>query len=137
MDIYNDKPVLKEKRRQGRQPKFTYEYMLTIGKAIVEDGMRYREAAKLFGCSHGLLTSAKKMYLTGQPSKNHIPDEPTLETQVNRQKDQLDKLKQEIGELYLENQMLKKALYLSQQIKKGNSSVITSENLDQYLKDVK
>jgi len=41
-------------------------------------------------------------------------------------------LKREIGELYLENLMLKKALYHSRQIKKENSSIITEENLAQF-----
>jgi hypothetical protein len=45
-------------------------------------------------------------------------------------------LKTEIGELYLENLMLKKALEFSRQIKNEDSSVITSENLDQLPEDV-
>ena len=137
MDIRNSNPVMKEKKRPGREPMFSFEFMMMIGKAVTDDGMKYREAAKTFNCSHGLINSARKMYLSGQPTKNHKPEEANYESMYNRVQDQMAKLKQEIGELYIENQMLKKALYVSQQIKKGNSSVITSENLEQYLEAAK
>ena len=50
---------------------------------------------------------------------------------------QMRDLKHEIAELYLENLMLKKMVQHSQRIKKENSSVITSENLDQHRKGAK
>ncbi len=45
-------------------------------------------------------------------------------------------LETEIGELYLENLMLKKALEYSQQLKKEDLSVITFEHLDPLPEDV-
>lgn len=57
-------------------------------------------------------------------------------TKDQRYEFQLRELKHEIAELYLENLMLKKALQFSQQVKRENSSVITSENSGQSLRDV-
>ncbi len=128
---------MQDKQRPGRQPKFTYEFMMMIGRKVVEDKMKYKDIAKLFGCSHGLINSARKMYLTGQPSINFTPQENAVETKIGRMEDQISNLKEQVGELYLENSMLKKALYHSGQIKRNNSSVITSENLDQYQEVVK
>ena len=91
----------------------------------------------MFGCSHGVVSNAKKMYLSGQIPEGYLPEEVPLERQVKKLQEQVDNLKREIGDLYVENRLLKKAQSLSQQRRKRPSSVITSENLDQYLKDVK
>ena len=64
-------------------------------------------------------------------------NEPSDELKMFRLEEQVKELKGEIGDLYLQNQMLKKALYHSQQKKKDNSSVITSENLAQFQKGAK
>ena len=135
MEILNNTTILKEKKPQGRQPKYTREFMMLIGKAVTDDGMRFREAAKAFGCSHGVISSAKKMYLTGEASVNFKKPDVTKEAELYKLKDLTARLKEQIGELYLENSMLKKAISYSRQIKKENSSVITSENLEQFQED--
>ena len=56
---------------------------------------------------------------------------------IEKLEDQVKDLKTEIGELYLETRMLKKILAYSQRKKRENSSIITSENLDQFQKDAK
>ncbi len=52
MEIFNQTKV-KEKKIIGRKPKFTQEYMMMIGRKVIEGEMSYREAAKTFGVSHG------------------------------------------------------------------------------------
>jgi hypothetical protein len=59
------------------------------------------------------------------------------ENQLLQKETQIRNLKQEIADLYLENLMLKKILEYSKHLKKEDSSVITSENLDQYQGRVK
>ena len=43
MEILNKKTIIKEERPQGRQPKFTAEFMMLIGKMLVEEGIRFRD----------------------------------------------------------------------------------------------
>jgi transposase len=128
---------LKEKRPQGRQPKHTVEYMTMVARQVEEKELTYRQASKLYGISHGTIGSWVKKYKKknwGNSAKTKVITE---EVHRYRVETQLKDLKCEIGELYLENQMLKKILQHSQQIKKERSSVITSENLAQFKKGVK
>lgn len=136
MEIYR-KQKPKEKRPTGRQPTFTNEFMMMVAKKVVEEGMSYRAACKTFGISSGSITNWKKMYLGKKVMKNAQPLEEANSSKIFRLEESIKELKEEIGNLYLENTMLKKALLRSQQLKKQNSSVITSENLDQFREDVK
>ena len=138
MDIKN-LPKPKEIKQIGRAPKYTPEYYMLMAKHIVDEGLTFRQAARIYRCSHGTVNHWLKLYKSGQlPSKimkakvkaqNH-------EATLARYERHVKELKTEIGELYLENQMLKKALELLPRSKKDDSSVITSENLDQWQKDV-
>ena len=135
MEVFRKQPP-KEKRPTGRQPKWTSEFMWMVAKKVVEEGMKYREAAKVFGISQGSVTSWVKKYRRGnlEPlSKKELSDD----SKIYRLEEQVKELKTEVGDLYLQNQMLKKILLLSQQKKKDNSSVITSENLAQFQRDAK
>jgi len=134
MDIYRKKiQKVKEKKQPGREPTHTVEYMSMVAKKVTEEGMTYREASKTFGISQGAIAQWKKKYLDGVwMNHDRTKHKGASEARVHILSDQVKELKQEIGELYLENLMLKKALYHSQQIKKENSSVITSENLAQF-----
>ena len=139
MDIVN-KILPKEKARIGRAPKYSVEYYMMMAKQMCDDGLTYREAAKIYGCSHGTVCHWLKLYRQGVlPSKvkKAKRDEAVKESDIARLEHHVKNLKTEIGELYLENLMLKKALEYSQRIKKDNLSVITSENLDQLPEDVK
>lgn len=49
---------------------------------------------------------------------------------MQRQERYIKELKAQVGELYLENQLLKKAQDYFQTIRNGRLSVITSESLD-------
>ena len=139
MEILNP-PVLKEKRPQGRPARYTTEYYVMMVKHILEDKLSYREASKIYKVSHGTVSHWIKLHKTGKlPGKIK-----KAKAQVECQSVQLQKLegyvkslKAEIGELYLENRMLKKAQSYSRQQRNVSSSAITSENLDQWKKDAK
>jgi transposase len=138
MDIVNT-VLPKEKNPQGRAPKFSVEYYMMMAKRVVEEGLTFREASKIYNCSHGTVNHWAKLYRSGvlpNRLKKEKRDAATKESDFLRLEHHVKNLKTEIGELYLENLMLKKALEYSRQIKKEDLSVITSENLDQLQKDV-
>lgn len=137
MEIHNQTKV-KEPKIIGRKPKFTQEYMMMIGRKVVEGEMSYREAAKTFGVSNGAVGQyVKRFKKNGGWGNAQKVKEASDKNKSQRLEYQVRELKHEIAELYLENLMLKKALQFSVQVKKENSSVITSENLDQYQRAVK
>ncbi|MCE3011866.1 MAG: transposase [Proteobacteria bacterium] len=136
MDILRKRPP-KEKRPPGRDPKWTNEYMFMVVKKVLEEGMTYREAAKTFNVSSGAVGAWIRKHKKGVLGTNPKNSEASDEIKIFRLEEQVQELKGEIGDLYLQNQLLKKALYHSQQKKKDNSSVITSENLAQFQKGAK
>ena len=138
MEIKNI-PLPKEKSPIGRTPKYSVEYYMMMAKQVIEDGITFREASKIYNCSHGTVNHWVKLYRSGVlPSKvkKAKRDAATKESDLLRFEHLVKNLKTEIGELYLENLMLKKALEYSRQIKREDSSVITSESLDQLPTDV-
>lgn len=130
-------PQIKEKRPPGRQPKHSEEYMLMVARKCIEEGMTYREASKAFGVSHGsvyqFILKYKKNQLNSKVKTRK--SKYAKEVESYRHQAQVRELKHEIAELYLENLLLKKALKHSLQSKNGDSSVVTSENLDQLHED--
>jgi transposase-like protein len=97
-----------------------------------------REAAELFGVSHSSINAWRKAYQSGKlgPGSKELQNE-TLGVRNRRLQEHILELKAEIGDLYLQNQLLKKAIVTSRQRKKENSSVIKPNNLDQFQEDVK
>ncbi len=136
MEVFT-KPVPKRKKLIGRQPKWTAEYMNMVAQKVVNEGMKFREAAKIFGVSTGAVNQWVKKYRKGTLAQNNTDKEQSPDFKIYTLEEQIKELKTEIGDLYLQNQMLKKALSHSLQKKKENSSVITSENLAQFQKGVK
>lgn len=132
MEIFTP-PVLKPKRPPGRQPSHTPEYMTMVARKVVEEGMTYRVAAKTFGISHGAVHQWIKNYKDHKGKTKRTARRTKYQDEIEsyRHQSQVKELKHEIAELYLENLMLKKALQHSLQLKKENSSAITSENLAQ------
>ncbi len=138
MEIFTP-PLVKEKRPPGRRAKHSPEYRTMVAKKCLEGGMTYREAAKTFNLSHGSVYAIIKEH-KGQGAKtkrNQRNGKYKQEVDAYRHQAQLKDLKLEIADLYLENLMLKKALEHSLRKKNDNSSVITSENLDQLKEAVK
>ena len=136
MEVFR-KHAPKEKRPAGKPPQWTSEYMFMVAQKVVEEGMTYREAAKTFNVSTGSVGAFVRKYKKGNLNAYSKGNEPSDKLKMFRLEEQVKELKGEIGDLYLQNQMLKKALYHSQQKKKDNSSVITSENLAQFQKGAK
>jgi transposase-like protein len=134
MEIHNQIPV-KEPKITGRKPKWTQEFMMMVGREVCEGGMTLRAAAKTFGMSHGTVSVCRKRFKRGDWRGNGQKVKQNEERyRVQRLEQQIKEIKQEVGELYLENLMLKKALQFSQQVKRENSSVITSDTLDRLPK---
>lgn len=138
MEIFTP-PQVKEKRPPGRQPKHSEEYMLMIARKCEEEGMTFREAAKTFGVSHGSVWAFIQKYRKfGKKMKAKVTKSKyEKEVEDYRHQAQVKDLKHEIANLYIENLMLKKALQHSLQMKKEDSSVITSENLERLKEAVK
>jgi len=136
MEVFR-KYAPKEKKPHGRQPKWTSEFMWMVAQKVVEEGMTYREASKTFNISSGSVSAWVRKFRKGTLSATDTKHEVSDGLKIYRLEEQVKELKTEIGDLFLQNQMLKKALYHSQQKKKDNLSVITSENLDQYQKAAK
>jgi transposase-like protein len=131
MEILNPKTP-KMPKRVGRAPKYNLDWYMTMAKNVVEKGMSYREAAKVYGMSHGSVAHWKKVYLQGKFPKMKAAAAISPETKHLHLESQIRNLKQEIADLYLENLMLKKMSAYSRQAKKESSSIVTSENLDLY-----
>jgi transposase len=131
MEIFSP-PQVKEKRPPGRQPKHSEEYRMMVARKVVEEGMTYREAATTFNLSHGTVYQVIQKYKNkGAKTKRNVQTSKyKQEVEEYRHTAQVKELKHEIAELYLENLMLKKALEHSLRMKKEDSSVITSENLE-------
>jgi transposase-like protein len=136
MEILNQTPV-KEPKVRGRPPTYNQEFMSMVAKKVFEGELTYREAGKTFGVSSGSISSWVRQFKKGSWTQAKKVREANEKVRFIRLESHVRELKQEIGELYLENLMLKKALQYSQQSKRENSSVITSENLDQFQKDAK
>lgn len=139
MDVLNA-PVVKPRKQIGRAPKYTPEYYMMMAKHIVDENLSYREASKIYKCSHGTVSHWLKLYKSGKLPSRIKKSKQKVESQealIGRMDRYIKELKAEIGELYLENTMLKKAQKLFQQTKSESSSVITSENLDQWQKGAK
>lgn len=132
-------PTTKIKQPSGRTPNYTPEYYMMMAKRVVNEGLTYREAGKAFKCAHGTVSHWVKLYKNGQlPErirKNESRKKSADDLLMYRMERYVKQLKEEIAELYLENALLKKAQIYSQQMKKLNTSVITSANLDQFKED--
>jgi transposase len=124
------------KKPIGRKPKYPIEYYITMAKRVTSGEMTYRQAAKAFGVSHGVVGTWVKKFKKGTILKSKKKWVETDNAKIQRQDAHIKELKAEIAELYLQNQMLKKAITYAQSLEKESSSVITSENLDQSEEDV-
>lgn len=131
MDIVNMK-VAKETKPPGRPALYTQDFMEMVARKVVDEGVRYREASRMFGVSHGSIGVWVREYrIAKRGGKKSCTYNPSPQMRIYRLEGQVKDLKGEIGELYLENLFLKKALNYSTDARKGDSSIITSESLDQ------
>ncbi len=131
-------PPYREARVRGRQPKLTHETRLLVAAKVTSKEMTFREAAQAFGISTAAVNTCVKLATSEQSKskRNDKVNEYNANAEAYRHQAQLKELKQVIGDLYIENQLLKKILNKSLLIKKSNGSVITTDNLDQLQRDV-
>ncbi len=124
-------PPYREKRPRGRQPIHSVEMRLMIGKKVIAKELTYREAAKTFGLSSGAVAACVRLVKNdnrkGQRKSNYHRQNDEVESY--RHQAQIKDLKYQIADLFLENQMLKKIVAHSLEMKRNNGSIITTENL--------
>jgi transposase len=125
-------PDVRPKRPHGRRSKHSESFQLMVAKKVVDERMSYRDAAKSFGMSHGSISNVVKKYKGHKfNSKRKLTSNKyKAEVENYRHKTQVNDLKLEIAELYLENLLLKKMCEHYQQKRSEDSSDITSKNLD-------
>lgn len=130
-------PPYREKRPPGRPATLSLECRLMVGAKVTSKEMTYEEAAKTFGLSQGSVGSCVKLFKSQSINqrRNERNQERNEEIKNYQQQAQVKALKQQIADLFIENQMLKKILQRSLQIKKDNGSVITTENLGALQED--
>ena len=138
MEVYTPPPY-REKRLAGRTPKLSPEARMLVGQKCTNKQWTYRKAAKLMKVSSGAVAKCVKDYKNGTINKKRkeLLKNKNSEVENYRHQAELKGLKQEIAELYLENQLLKKILNNSLQVKEYDGSVITTDNYDQLPKDAK
>ena len=133
------KPIpVKEKKPKGRPRLYTDEYYMVMAKEVVDQHLSFREAAAKYCCSHGTISHWTKLYREGtleRPVEKRAESQTQAEAQMQRQLRYIKELKAQLGELYLENQLLKKAQLYFPQNKREPSSIITSANFGQYQED--
>ena len=137
MDVFTPPPY-REARPNGRPSKLTAAARLAVAQTVMSKEMTYREAAKAYGISPGAVASCVRLHKKeGVNSKrNEKLNAYNKASEEYRQQAHIKELKQEIADLYLQVQMLKKIVSKSLVMKKSNGSVITTENLDQLQRDV-
>jgi hypothetical protein len=115
----------------GRPPKHPVDYMMAVAEEVA-NGMSYRDASKRFRVSHGSISHWLKKYSRQGPRKKPAPPRSVSKTGATVGPATLELenrlLKQELGELYLEIKLLKKAQAFAEQARKEDSSIVTSEN---------
>jgi transposase len=130
MEVFTPPPY-REKRAAGRPTKLTQQTRMLVAQKVVGKEFTYREAAKAFGISSGAVSACvrefKKQGIQGKRSARR--QEINEEIASYRHQAQIKELKQEIADLFLENQVLKKILNKPLLVKKYDGSVITTENL--------
>lgn len=131
MEVFTPPPKLVEKRPTGRQPKLLHETRLLIGRKCTSKEMTYADAAKAFGISQGAVGKCVELFKREglNQRRSERSKERSDESRNYHHQAQIRELKQEIADLYLENQMLKKIISRPRLRKNESGSVITAENL--------
>jgi len=133
------------KKSQGRPCKLPFEVRRLIAQKVANGELTYRQAAKKYNVSGGAVSSYVKKYKSGQLKSsdtrtsviNLAPDDRKKTYHEIELEKEVKVLKAELGDLYLQMQMLKKAEAYKRWLKDEISSVVTVENLDQYKKDAR
>ena len=137
MEVFTPPPY-REARPHGRPAKLTPQARYAVAQSVISKEMTYREAAKAYGISAGAVGSCVRLHKKGavNSKRNEKVNAYNKASDEYRHQAQVKELKQEIADLYLQVQILKKILNKSLLMKKSNGSVITTDNLDQLQRDV-
>lgn len=122
---------MKEKKPLGRKSPHPIEFQIMVAKKVHSKELTYREASKTFGISSGCVSAWVRKHGKGT-TPIPKPRKESDATIIGRMEIHIKELKTEIAELYLANQVLKKAIKYAVEKKSAGSSVITSENLEVY-----
>lgn len=126
------------KKPVGRPSKYPLEMRKLIAEQVAAGELTYREAAIKYNIARGSVHTWKERLATGTLGDMRPPLLP--EKDANRLRALEDEnaiLKRELGDLYLENRLLKKAADWAQLARKESSSIITSEDMAQSKEPVK
>ena len=112
--------------------------MMAVAQKVASGELTQRQAAKRYGVSHGSISVWKKRYVTNTLHLMKQKRDPKPKTPSGREaalENEIKALKQELADLYMQVQMLKKAQVFADRARKDASSIITSENSDQFTED--
>jgi transposase len=130
---------MKKNKETGRPHKLPLEIRRLIAQRVSKGEMTYREAAAKYGCSPGAVGACIRELKGGGVKSTNPPKWLDEEKSPKEKALEIENkiLKAELGELYMELKLLKKAEDYKQWLKSEASSVITSENLELLKRDVK
>ena len=139
MEIFTTPVEYRDEKQTGRPTKHNIQARMLIAQKVVEKELTYREAARLYSVSHSGIARYVKEYKKNKTNsrRRELTAEKSTDRKDYRHQAEVKSLKQEIADLYLENQMLKKFLHKSLTKKKENGSMLTSESLDQLQEPAK
>ena len=126
------------KKEQGRPHKLPAEIRRLLAQQVSSGEMTYKAASAKYGLSSGAVSVCIKEFKGGGIKTNNPPrwdEEKSPREKALEIENKI--LKAEVGELYLQMKLLKKAEDYKLWLRSEASSVITSENLEQLKKDVK
>lgn len=127
------------KKPVGRPSKYPYEFRRMIAEKAMAGTQTYRALGREFNVPHTIITKWKRHYEAGTLDELNEPRreiDPTNVKVMNLEKENR-MLKEQLGDLYMQVQLLKKAESWVQRVRKESSLIITSENLDQFGEDAK
>lgn len=127
------------KKPVGRPSKYPYEFRKMVAEKAMTGTQTYRALAREFDVPHAVITKWKRHYEAGTLDTLNEPRreiDPTDVKVMNLEKENR-MLKEQLGDLYMQIQLLKKAESWVLRARKESSLIITSENLDQSDEDVK
>ena len=121
------------KKPIGRPSKYPYEFRKMIAEKAMAGTQTYRALAREFDVPHAVITKWKRHYERGTLDTLNEPRRvvDATDTRVMNLEKENRMLKEQLGDLYMQIQLLKKAEAWAQRAKKESSLIITSENLDQ------
>jgi transposase len=124
----------------GRPCKHPVEFRMAVAHKVISGELTHREAAKRYGVSHGSVSLWKRHYKNSTLHLMNKKKDPRPKTAFGKEvqlENEVRALKQELANLYMQVQMLKKAQIFQEQARSDLSSIITSETSDPSDEDAK